>query len=81
MSALTMYQSRTDPITTARPAESIIQQITPAMYRQLDEAILERFEAVGRVRDDKSRPKNAREGLLQLIGRDTATGAPVRYDA
>ena len=38
------------------------------MYRQLDEAILERFEAVGRVRDDKSRPRTPGSGLLQLIG-------------
>jgi hypothetical protein len=28
-----------DPITTTQPAESIIQQITLSMYRQLDEAI------------------------------------------
>ena len=56
-----------DPITTTQPAESIIQQITLSMYRQLDETILERFETVGRLRDDKSGPKNAGEGLLQLI--------------
>jgi hypothetical protein len=55
--------------------------ITLSMYRQLDEAILERFQAVGRVRDDESRPKNAGKGLLQLIGRDTETGALVRYNA
>jgi hypothetical protein len=36
------------------------------MYRQLDEAILERFEAVGRVRDDKSRPKNAGEWAVAV---------------
>jgi hypothetical protein len=55
--------------------------ITLSMYRQLDEATPERFEPVGRVRDAKSIPKNAKEGLLQLIGHDTKTGAPVRYNA
>jgi hypothetical protein len=55
--------------------------ITLSMYRQLDEALLERFEPVGRVRDERGIPKNAKEGLLQLIGRDTETGALVRYNA
>ena len=36
------------------------------MYRQLDEAILEWFEVVGRVRDDKSRPKNAGEWAVAV---------------
>lgn len=55
--------------------------ITLSMYRQLDEAILERFQPVGRVRDDKRRPKNAPEELLQLIGHDAETEAWVRYNA
>jgi hypothetical protein len=55
--------------------------ITLSMYRQLDEAILERFQPVGRVRDDKRRPKNAPEELLQLIGHDAQTEAWVRYNA
>jgi len=48
------------------------------MYRQLDEATFERFEPFGRVRDDE---RDLREGVLQLVGRDTTTGALVRYDA
>jgi hypothetical protein len=46
------------------------------MYRQLDEATFERFEPFGRVRDIKRM-----EGVLQLVGRDTETGALVRYIA
>jgi hypothetical protein len=53
-------------------------QITRSMYRQLDEAAFERFEPFGRVRDNERKP---REGMLQLVGRDTTTGALVRCDA
>lgn len=53
-------------------------QLTPPMYRQLDQATLERFEPFGRVRDNKRKP---REGELQLVGRDTGNGALVRYNA
>jgi hypothetical protein len=53
-------------------------QITPSMYRQLDEVNLERFEAFGRVKDNKLK---SGEGVLKLVGRDTKTGALVRYDA
>ena len=53
-------------------------QITRSMYRQLDEATFERFDPLGRVKDDKCKPK---EGVLQLVGRDTQTGALVRYNA
>jgi acyl-CoA hydrolase len=49
-------------------------QITRSIYRQLDEATFERFEPLGRVKDDKRKPK---EGVLQLVGRDTTTGALV----
>jgi hypothetical protein len=52
-------------------------QITRSMYGQLDEAPVERFEPFGRVRDNEHNPK---EGVLQLVGRDTKTGALVRYD-
>jgi hypothetical protein len=48
------------------------------MYRQLDDVSLERFEAFGRVKDNKLK---SGEGVLQLVGRDTKTGALVRYDA
>jgi hypothetical protein len=54
------------------------RQVTRSMYRQLDEAALERFEPFGRVRDNEGNP---REGMLQLVGRDTAAGTLVRYDA
>jgi hypothetical protein len=53
-------------------------QITLSMYRQLDEASPERFEPFGRVRDNE---RNLRRGALQLVGRDTETGALVRCDA
>jgi hypothetical protein len=59
-------------------------QITRSMYRQLDEATPEQFQPLGRVKDNKriakewGRPK---EGMLQLVGRDTKTGALVRYEA
>ena len=53
-------------------------QITRSMYRQLDEASLERFEPFGRVKDNKLK---SGEGALQLVGRDTKTGALVRHDA
>jgi hypothetical protein len=53
-------------------------QITRSMYRQLDGATLERFEPFGRVRDNRRKP---RDGVLQLVGRDTRTGALVRHDA
>jgi len=53
-------------------------QITRSMYRQLDEATLERFEPFGRVKDNKRKPK---EGVLQLVGRDSKTAALVRYIA
>ena len=53
-------------------------QITRSMYRQLDDVSLERFEAFGRVKDNKIK---SGEGMLQLVGRDTKTGALVRYDA
>jgi hypothetical protein len=59
-------------------------QITRSMYRQLDEAIPERFQPLGRVKDNKRIPKEwgiPKEGMLQLVGRDTKTGALVRYDA
>jgi hypothetical protein len=48
------------------------------MYRQLDEAPLERLEPFGRVRDTKHKP---REGVLQLVGRDITTGGLARYSA
>jgi hypothetical protein len=54
------------------------RQITRPMYRQLDEATFGRFEPFGRVRDNKRKP---RAGVLQLVGRDTETGALVSYDA
>jgi hypothetical protein len=53
-------------------------QITRPMYRQLDEVSLQRFEAFGRVKDNKLK---SGEGVLHLVGRDTRTGALVRYDA
>jgi hypothetical protein len=53
-------------------------QVTRSMYRQLDEASVERFEPFGRMRDDKRNPK---EGVLQLVGRDTTTGTLVRHSA
>jgi hypothetical protein len=52
-------------------------QVTRSMYRQLDEAAFERFEPFGRVRDNE---RNPREGMLQLVGRDTVAGALIRYD-
>jgi hypothetical protein len=70
-----------DPITTAQPAEPIIEQITLSMYRQLDEAILERFEAVGRVRDDRSRPKNAGEGCCSCPLKRLGTVEDIGYAA
>jgi hypothetical protein len=54
-------------------------QITRSMYRQLDEAAFERFEAFGRVRDNNKR--NPKNGMLELVGRDTTTGALVRNSA
>jgi hypothetical protein len=48
------------------------------MYRQLDEAAFEWFEPFGRVRENKRKPN---EGVLQLVGRETKTGALVRYAA
>jgi hypothetical protein len=53
-------------------------QITRSMYRQLDEASLEQFKPFGRVKDNKLK---SGEGALQMVGRDTKTGALVRYDA
>ena len=53
-------------------------QITRSIYRQLDEVSLERFEPFGRVKDKKLK---SREGALQLVGRDTKSGALVRHDA
>jgi hypothetical protein len=53
-------------------------QITRSMYRQLDEATLDRFEPFGRVKDNKRKTK---EGVLQLVGRDSKTAALVRYIA
>jgi hypothetical protein len=63
-------------------------QLTRGMYRQLDEAAPRRFEPFGRVKDNKRRPKDrwpltgrdSGTGVL-LIGRDTETGALVRYHA
>ena len=58
-------------------------QITRSMYRQLDEATPERFKPFGRVKDNKRIPKELgkpKVGVLQLVGRDTKTGALVRYD-
>jgi hypothetical protein len=54
-------------------------QITLSMYRQLDEATFERFQPFGRVRDNER--KHTGKGALQLVGRDTETGALVRCDA
>jgi hypothetical protein len=53
-------------------------QITRSMYRQLDEVTFVRFEPFGRVRDNELNP---REGVVQLVGRDTDTKALVRYNA
>jgi hypothetical protein len=53
-------------------------QITRSMYRQLDKVSPERFEAFGRVKDNKLK---SGEGVLHLVGRDTKTGALVRCDA
>jgi hypothetical protein len=53
-------------------------QMTRSMYRQLDKASLQRFEPFGRVKDNKL---ISGEGALQLLGRDTRTGALVRHDA
>jgi hypothetical protein len=52
-------------------------EITRSMYRQLDGVSLERFEASGRVKDNKVK---SGEGVLQLVGRDTRTAALVRHD-
>ena len=52
-------------------------QITRSMYRQLDDVSLERFEAFGRVKDNKVK---SGEGVLRLVGRDTRTAALVRHD-
>jgi hypothetical protein len=52
-------------------------QITMSVYRQLDAVSLERFEPFGRVKDNKLK---SGEGALHLVGRDTRTGALVRYD-
>jgi hypothetical protein len=54
------------------------RQITRSIYRQLDAATFERFEPFGRVRNNE---RDIRDGALQLVGRDTTTGALVRYDA
>jgi hypothetical protein len=51
-------------------------QITLSMYRQLDETTFERFEPFGRVKDIEP---DYNERVLQLVGRDTKTGALVRY--
>jgi hypothetical protein len=60
-------------------------QITRSMYRQLDEVSIERFEAFGRVKDNEPKSGDNKlksgERVLQLVGRDTKTGALVRYDA
>jgi hypothetical protein len=53
-------------------------QLTRSMYRQLDEVTFERFEPFGRVRNSKRKPIG---GVLQLVGRNTQTGALVRCDA
>jgi hypothetical protein len=54
------------------------RQVTLSVYRQLDkQQDTDRFEAFGRVRDDKNGPY----GLIQLVGRDTQTGALVRHDS
>ena len=50
-------------------------QLTRSMYRQLDEAVPKQFEPFGRVKDNKRKTK---EGVLQLVGRDSKTGALVR---
>ena len=52
-------------------------QLPRSMYRQLDEAARERFEPFGRVKDKKRRLK---DGVL-LVGRESKTGALVRYHA
>jgi hypothetical protein len=54
------------------------RQITRSMYRQLDETASEWFKPFGRVRDNE---RDLTKGVLQLVGRDTTTGALVRYDA
>jgi hypothetical protein len=61
-------------------------QITRSMYRQLDEAAPGQFQPFGRVKDNERTPKELwvvkpREEALQLVGRDTKTGALVRCDA
>jgi hypothetical protein len=59
-------------------------QLTRSMYRQLDEAAPETFEPFGRVKDKKRMPKEwgqPKDGVLQLVGRDSRTRALVRYDA
>jgi hypothetical protein len=53
-------------------------QITRFMYWQLHEATFEQFEPFGRVRDNNRKPDT---GVLHLVGRNTKTGALVRYDA
>jgi hypothetical protein len=53
------------------------RQLTRSMYWQLDEAAPRRFEPFGRVKDNKRR---LRDGVL-LVGRDSKTGALVRYHA
>jgi hypothetical protein len=60
------------------------RQMTRSMYRQLEEAIPEQFQALGRVRDKKRIPKEygiSKVGVLQLVGRDTKTRALVRRNA
>lgn len=52
-------------------------QLTRSMYRQLDEAAPKQFQPFGRVKDNK-RP--LKDGVL-LVGRDSKTGALVRYRA
>ena len=52
-------------------------QLTHSMYWQLDEAAPKQFEPFGRVKDNKRRLK---DGVL-LVGRDSKTGALVRYHA
>jgi hypothetical protein len=52
-------------------------QLTRSMYWQLDEGAVRRFEPFGRVKDNKRRLK---DGVL-LVGRDSETGALVRYHA
>jgi hypothetical protein len=52
------------------------RHLTHSMYRQLDEATFERFKPCGRVKDIEP---DHNERVPQLVGRDTETGALVRY--